>query len=790
MSKPQRTTNHGNGYISERIGAAWKRKWIDRIWLRFLLPYLLFLGLTLFTGWLAYHSTIDALEQEVLNRNAKTLQQAQVLLDARLNEVESIVQQTVEHPKVKGFQVVREPFKGTNMFKVMSTRSALSDYSASNKFLLDYFIAFKNSRLIISPDRVHLIDTFYDDVLKVEGWTRDEWEQKILNSYHSRDYYGAVEMKYGINKEPMIAYVRSLGYPGYYPGAVVALIPHKEIEKLLPVQHGGWIQIVGENQQVIGSSGTLPAREETALLISKLANEREQFRTRVVGEEMLVSQIVSPKTGWTFVAAQPTAEVLKSVEEMKQTTFTLVGLSLALILLLAYWFSRKNSRPLERLYADVLPLTKPSLPGKRKDVFTSLRDVYSELLETTKTLNRKLAERQEYARLAVFGKWLRGGYASDQQLQASLEHAGLDRRASRYAVALLQLGWHGDDWSPSVLHEMELKRLQVLDEAGSFGLVPYDAIDIEQDQVALLFYDMSTPDSGAADEAFDSGISLTLIELSERLKQQHVTLICSVGGIVTERLDVPRALEQARQLAASAERETDKAILWWDEQSVLLYSLYSYSADTEQRLVHAIRAGNENNTAQLFQTIWTDNWSKLEISSVMKQWLLMDVYATLLKQSIALDIPLKQDPVHFQQQLMKTGGGLTKLFRLIEAEAFHLCHEVNERKRSRNENLLDEMMRYIHDHIADPSLSLTAIADELQVSEAYVSAFFKEQCGINFFDYVERFRLSAAKEMMKNGAPLTSIAEQVGYNSLNSFSRAFKRVHGTSATEYRKMHSP
>lgn len=80
-----------------------------RLWFRFLLPYLLFLLLTLIAGWIAYQETIDVLEREVLERNGKALHQAQTLLETRIAEVESIVQQVADHPKVRGFQVVKKP---------------------------------------------------------------------------------------------------------------------------------------------------------------------------------------------------------------------------------------------------------------------------------------------------------------------------------------------------------------------------------------------------------------------------------------------------------------------------------------------------------------------------------------------------------------------------------------------------------------------------------------------------------------------------------------------------------
>ncbi|MGV2806295.1 helix-turn-helix domain-containing protein, partial [Clostridium perfringens] len=45
----------------------------------------------------------------------------------------------------------------------------------------------------------------------------------------------------------------------------------------------------------------------------------------------------------------------------------------------------------------------------------------------------------------------------------------------------------------------------------------------------------------------------------------------------------------------------------------------------------------------------------------------------------------------------------------------------------------------------------------------------------------------AKRELASSDRPVSDIAASVGYLSLNTFSRAFKRVNGISATEYRRL---
>jgi len=66
---------------------------------------------------------------------------------------------------------------------------------------------------------------------------------------------------------------------------------------------------------------------------------------------------------------------------------------------------------------------------------------------------------------------------------------------------------------------------------------------------------------------------------------------------------------------------------------------------------------------------------------------------------------------------------------------------------------------------------------------------FKRQTQIGFNEYVEKLRMAKAIDLLKEEnekrESIEVIAEKVGYNSVQSFRRAFKRVYGTTPKNYR-----
>ena len=67
------------------------------------------------------------------------------------------------------------------------------------------------------------------------------------------------------------------------------------------------------------------------------------------------------------------------------------------------------------------------------------------------------------------------------------------------------------------------------------------------------------------------------------------------------------------------------------------------------------------------------------------------------------------------------------------------------------------------------------------MSRSAFAARFTELVGEPAMRYVTRWRMNVAADLLQSGdATVASVAAQVGYESEAAFSRAFKRVIGTS----------
>jgi two-component system response regulator YesN len=97
--------------------------------------------------------------------------------------------------------------------------------------------------------------------------------------------------------------------------------------------------------------------------------------------------------------------------------------------------------------------------------------------------------------------------------------------------------------------------------------------------------------------------------------------------------------------------------------------------------------------------------------------------------------------------------------------------------------------RYIEDHYMG-NLHLDHMAVKMETSPKYFSNYFKKTFGVNFVDYLNKVRLSHAKELLKNtDMPVSEISEKTGYLNSSTFTSTYKKYFGSSPSEFRKIAS-
>lgn len=99
-------------------------------------------------------------------------------------------------------------------------------------------------------------------------------------------------------------------------------------------------------------------------------------------------------------------------------------------------------------------------------------------------------------------------------------------------------------------------------------------------------------------------------------------------------------------------------------------------------------------------------------------------------------------------------------------------------------NYVVDMINYIKTNY-NKRISITNLSDKYEVSTVYLNSKFKEETNYTFNDFLNRYRILKAVELLKEGELLIyEIAENVGYQDYKYFSQVFKKYVGQSPSEF------
>lgn len=102
--------------------------------------------------------------------------------------------------------------------------------------------------------------------------------------------------------------------------------------------------------------------------------------------------------------------------------------------------------------------------------------------------------------------------------------------------------------------------------------------------------------------------------------------------------------------------------------------------------------------------------------------------------------------------------------------------------------LIKQALSFVHQNYAQP-MNRKDIAWVVGVNPNYFSRIFRQEMSISPLDYLNRFRIQKAKELLlQTQETITKIATQVGFDDAAYFSRVFHRLTNQSPQEFRQSH--
>lgn len=758
----------------------------DKLIVRFMASYLLILVMTMFLGIVGYGYAFTIVEKDINDANLSMLDQSKDILDQKLSNIGIATMQIASNQRIIN-PLTKDENQPEFYFSDMPVAiEELASYKLKvndSEFVSDYYVYMKKSNYIVNPETVYKADFYYNNVSQSTNMSYDNWINTLNKEQDGNYIADTIEKSDGSKKNSVIMYLQSLPLNFFnkkYDGTLVVLLNKTGIDQLfsrIDLSKDGWIYIQDKQGKIITTITQNPKNVQY-IKNNNFTSEQGYYKQYIGKEKVIVNYCTSPSNGWRYVLVLPDNIVMNKLNSFKRFILVIFIIELVIGILIAYFMAYRNSKPVNNILNQIKDTFGEEQLESKGDAFSRINSTISSLISSNKFLQEKMELQKPLILNAFTDRLLKGEFSNLNEVIANSSYIGINIDGEQYLTLVLRIYDRTDvnEITEEIVHELNTIKLLLVDTFSRYlnNKALYHNIDSQTMAVVII-----TDNSDNKDKitAIIEGI------FDEFVKLYSLKILFGIGTIYSSVLEVWRSYQEALETLNYVQFHKNGKIKWYDDIPKEAQSYY-YPMDFEQRIINYVKTGELEQIKNLFSIIIEENFVSRKISSIMRKQLFYEIKGTMIKS--VQQIP--ENPAIFEKvKNLDFEKSIEDSFQRILSIYVDLCNIVTENKSDRNQCVISKITNYIENNYMNQDLSLSLVSSEFHFSEGYLSFFFKEQTGQNFTDFVEQVRMKQACILLEDPElSINYIAEKVGYNSVQSFRRAFKRIKGVSPSALRK----
>ena len=637
------------------------------------------------------------------------------------------------------------------------------------------YIYLKQEDLIISDSSVYEPIQFYKEHYDTSDMTYNGWKQKLkMEAEMSYQIYSMT-----LKRDGSQSHQNTLQFFSLDEGKNSSVLVMQGVESLprnASDENEFVYTIFDENGEYVYVSEGFANKQ---LLQMK---ETEDI-IKINGKKYIVAGMKSPTTLYTYFVGLDYYEGFRGNGYI-YLYIVFVVLSAMVSILLLWYIIRRNYTFIDKIM-DTFVKNRELQPDLAINEVEFINRMISKIDQENATYNKLIATQNIQLKSNYLSRLLRGSFDEVQAIGTGIIEANDIQFLSDYfAVTLFMVEDYTDFFEEGIsMNEEEKIRMvryaikNVAEEmAGMQGNRGYVA---EMEEIPTMIISFAP---GRIEQS-----EIQLKSLCKRFKefmesQLGITVTVSMSHVHKSLYGISIAYKETMNAMEYKFVLGEGTMISPDDVDEKINTYYLYTNEREQALTQYIKTGNQQQAEALLQKIFEEIDQQV-FGMLNVRCLYFDILATLLKvkndmggKELAIDDQELAEEMLSQKSVEAVREGILKM-------SAALCQSYEQ---SQSELLESRVFRILKEYYMDPELSITYIANKLRMNHTYLSNVFKAQVGVGLLEYINRFRIKMACDMLQNTDDnIETIAKKVGYINASTFSRIFKKYTGITATQYR-----
>lgn len=730
----------------------------------FFASHLLILLVMLLACIVGFQAAFDIVRNDILDSTEFSLRQCIDYMDESLIDLRTLGVQTARSNSLQ--QLGRMPQSDPDYYFV--AKAAIEEYYERMQYYSPVWA--ENTCVYISgTDRILYRDSLYrpevfDQYLQLWNTTPEEWEA-LCTSKRVHPFLTATEqgtVYYVIPCTSVLGTGPKIGSAFFRVDASV-ILDHLSLVK----------KYRSYCLAIYNSEGDLIFKEDQMAGQAQLP-ERWDHRHGVWqdGSNLVLSVSGVSDIGLHYILVLPEQQAMQRLSELRTRTLLMIFLCGVLGIAVSVYAALHNGVPVN----SIARALKENRSGDEENVGADLNHIshaVAKLLEDNEQLLLEQQQSLPARQKSFFHDLLKSDFVSGAEIQYAAECAQIDLTGNLYCAAELRL-------FPSI--DVDAIDGQTVEDAR----VLQKAIRAHLEEVCrrpVWSYKRNTLEMLYIFEIRDQQALLEVLRSTVLWLRNGYQVDCR-WGVGSPCHDLTLFWRSAEEATAALYCDSPDDPVCEYSSNLAADEAYYFPYSVEERLSRALAAGDERAVEDTLELVQRENFVRRSLSRVQFRRLhgrIAEILAAQLQQTLGVTLQVSR----LEKLVLAYDGNCEAYFEQLNDICHVICETVVRQKLARRSGIAQQVEQYLNENYADPSLGLAKISVAFDLSEGYLSALFKKEVGVNFAEYLEQLRIHAACQMLTDGEKVTDVSAKVGYNSIQSFRRAFKRVMGTSPSEYR-----
>lgn len=729
--------------------------------IQFLISYILVFIIPLMTLAYGFQSAFKIVESEINRSSMFVLEQGINQIDEELSVIRSMALQMSQSQNLK------ELASNTNIDAkyIEKVTGAIEEYYGNMRYqrinlVGDTYIYLKNRNRVLYENTIYRFEVF-EKYLKLWGINENEYETLFEDEVKGEPRFVVTE-NYTIHY--IVPFYKTL--QGEYLGSIIYRLSNDVIHKYL----GFLDEYEQYDMFIIGTDGEVMWSEDQLGYRESLDQEWLTGHGNAKSQGKQITYTNSKISGWQYVLVLPNQIAFSQLEGLKSFVGLIVSIASILGLGLSAILAIRKGRPINELFKVFERPDKEVRLENMGEIVTQIVMDHDNLLE-------EITRDKPALQKAFFHNLIKAEFINSTELDYMAQKAGIVLKGSSYYVVSFKLFAHND---------CDIIDVQTIEDVRVVAQIVMNYIQ-EHYSRSVWFYKRNTLVTVGIFEAEDEIQEIKRVIEKTRDWLNHEYSVETSWGLSSSCKNLMEIWRNCMEADLAMESCQDNRHVIEYTANLECEDAFYLPYIAEEKLMTGMRSGDWAAVENILNILYEENFVKRALDRA--RFIKFNRRMLELLAQYARSYQEIMDKVAWiNEMVISYQGESEEYFRRLKVSCQEVCNLEFNKKSIQRKKVIENIMEYIRNNYMDSDLSLGKIGGEFGMSEGYLSTIFKEGAGVNFTEFLEQIRIERACLLLKDDTDLISnIAEQVGYNSIQSFRRAFKRVMGVAPKEYREI---